>query len=336
MLTKTAIALVSCGALLLGFVGYQLWGTGIQHSRAQSSLESNFKELLIDATPTIENQNPASGGSGKVIVSNISERREIAADVEFQLTDSVIDALPLLYRGDGEAIARIQIQRIGLNEIVVEGTKVEDLKKGPGHFSTTPFPGQPGNVSLAGHRTTYGAPFADIQKLQVGDEIIVTTIQGKFTYLVEAIGEDGEAFRIVDPSQIEVVDYQGGNHLTLTSCHPRFSADERIIVRAVLMDDKPPAIPLPRPSQISTGEESFVSETTPANVVAVTDIGLGGDSSALLPTILFGVLLLGLIAGMIIWSKRWVKWRVYSISALPILTAIVFIYYYLDNLLPSF
>ena len=113
-------------------------------------------------------------------------------------------------------IARIEIPAIGVNDIVVAGVSPNDLKKGPGHYPDTPLPGQLGNAAIAGHRTTYGQPFFDVDKLVVGDEIVVTTLNGRYTYRVT--GQE-----IVSPSDYQVVATIDPSRatLTLTSCHPR-------------------------------------------------------------------------------------------------------------------
>ena len=130
---------------------------------------------------------------------------------------------------NGDALARIEIPRIGVNDIVVAGVDTGDLKRGPGHFPNTPLPGQLGNSAIAGHRTTYGQPFFDVDRLQVGDEIRVTTPNGLYTYRVTGL-------RIVDASDYEVVattDPTRAN-LTLTSCHPKWTSRQRIIVSSEL------------------------------------------------------------------------------------------------------
>ena len=125
-------------------------------------------------------------------------------------------------------MARIETPAIGLDWIVVVGVGVDELKKGPGHYPDTPLPGEAGNVGIAGHRTTYGAPFLDIDELAAGDEIILTnTGGGRFVYRVT------EQF-IVSPSEYEVLAPTDEPILTLTSCHPRYSASKRIIVRGEL------------------------------------------------------------------------------------------------------
>ena len=149
---------------------------------------------------------------------------------------------PELIPAPGEAAGRIEIPAIGVDWTFVEGVSVSDLKKGPGHYPETPWPGQQGNAAIAGHRTTYGQPFNNIDQLHPGDEVIVTTIQGRFVYEVRQT-------IIVQPDQVEVLghDYWDfdenpatfENTLTLTACHPKFSATERIVVGAELRG--PPA-----------------------------------------------------------------------------------------------
>jgi sortase A len=104
-----------------------------------------------------------------------------------------------------------------------------NLKKGPGHYPETPLPGQLGNSAIAAHRTTYGQPFFDIDKLQNGDEIVVTTLAGRFVYRVT-----GQ--QIVSPSDYQVIATTDPTlaTLTLTSCHPKWTARERIIISAEL------------------------------------------------------------------------------------------------------
>ena len=100
---------------------------------------------------------------------------------------------------------------------MVEGVSLPDLKKGPGHYPETPLPGQEGNAAIAGHRTTYGAPFNRLDELEPGDEVTVTTVQGEFTYEVTET-------QIVSPTQVDVLDDKGDNRLTLSACHPKYSA----------------------------------------------------------------------------------------------------------------
>ena len=184
------------------------------------------------------------------VVGRISETASARA-VARLLHPDVEEMLPLAYPDPGEAIARIIIPSIDVDEIVVAGVEVDDLRKGPGHYSTTPLPGQPGNAAIAGHRTTYGAPFGRIAELNTGDAIIVETLQGRFVYRVLP-GQAGMAgaalgFRIVAPTALEVLNDMGDNRLTLTSCHPKYSSQKRIVVHAALVGD--PVVRLPRPGE---------------------------------------------------------------------------------------
>ncbi|MGH2954221.1 MAG: sortase [Solirubrobacterales bacterium] len=133
----------------------------------------------------------------------------------------------------GEAIGRLTIAAIDLNIVVVEGTDTESLRKGPGHYPETAFPGHPGTVAVAGHRTTYLAPFRHIDELGRGDEVTLEMPYATFTYRFENQ-------RIVDPSQVGVVRDVDHDRLVLTACHPLYSAAQRIVVFARLVDVAPP------------------------------------------------------------------------------------------------
>jgi sortase A len=108
---------------------------------------------------------------------------------------------------------------------VIEGTDTEDLRKGPGHYPDTPLPGERGTTAIAGHRTTYGAPFRNIDDLRRGQSIRVDMPDGTFLYRVERI-------RIVDDQDLSVLEPAGYRRLMLSACHPLYSAAERVIVFA--------------------------------------------------------------------------------------------------------
>ena len=128
---------------------------------------------------------------------------------------------------EGHAFGRIKIDRIGLNMVVVQGTETASLEKGPGHYRNTPIPGQPGTVAIAGHRTTYLAPFRHIDDIQDGDEIRIEMPYAAFTYTVEK-------HEIVDPSDVGIIKPVGYDRLVLTACHPPYSAAQRYAVFAKL------------------------------------------------------------------------------------------------------
>jgi sortase A len=125
----------------------------------------------------------------------------------------------------GDAIGRIRIRKIGISFVVVQGIDGSSLQKGPGHYPDTRFPGLPGTVAIAGHRTTYLAPFRHINDLHKGNVIELEMPYGRFTYSVEKT-------RIVAPSEYSVIRSVGYPRLVLTACHPLYSAAQRIVVFA--------------------------------------------------------------------------------------------------------
>lgn len=133
---------------------------------------------------------------------------------------------------DGDPVGKLLIDRIGLSTVVVEGTNAGDLRAGPGHYPNTPLPGQRGTVAIAGHRTTYGAPFRKVDKLRPRDEIVVVMPYGRFTYRVERT-------RIVAPTAVWVTQRVSYDRLILSACHPLYSAAQRIVVFARLVRSTP-------------------------------------------------------------------------------------------------
>lgn len=135
----------------------------------------------------------------------------------------------------GDGIARIIAPRIGLDAIVVQLWGLDDaenLKRGPGHIPGTAYPGQPGNCVISGHRTTYGAPFRHIEQLTAGERITLETASSRYLYEVYEQ-------RIVQPSDLTVLEQGGDPKLTLTACHPWYSAAQRIVVIARLVESGP-------------------------------------------------------------------------------------------------
>jgi sortase A len=128
---------------------------------------------------------------------------------------------------NGQPVGRLEAPSIGLDVIVVQGTDAGDLRKGPGHYPATSLPGEGGTVAVAGHRTTYGAPFRHVDEFERGDRIVMRMPYGRLSYRVERT-------RIVDPSAVGVVRDVGHEQLVLTACHPLYSAAQRIVVFARL------------------------------------------------------------------------------------------------------
>jgi sortase A len=202
--------------------------------------------LLLDAGLTVLWQEPLSAIYAKVQQDKLGSqlddlRREGPTPVEQRALANLPDdesrlafsarALDRKVKA-GRPLGRIRIPRLGLSKVFVQGTGTADLKKGPGHYPSTPLPGAPGTVGVAGHRTTYGAPFRTIDKLRSGDRITMEMPYGTFSYRVERT-------RIVDPSATEVVRRVKHDRLVLTACHPLYSAAQRIVVFAKLADAEP-------------------------------------------------------------------------------------------------
>jgi sortase A len=132
----------------------------------------------------------------------------------------------------GDAIGRIRIPKIGASYVVVDGTDPADLRKGPGLYTGRPFPGEPGTTAIAGHRTTYLAPFRNLDDLDPGDRIRVEMPYATFTYRVQQR-------KIVQPDDVGILARQPYDRLVLTACHPLFSAAQRIVVLARLERSDP-------------------------------------------------------------------------------------------------
>jgi sortase A len=134
------------------------------------------------------------------------------------------EAVPL----EGDAVGRIRIPAAGVDWTVVEGVGPGDLRRGAGHMPGTALPGQPGNAVISGHRTTYGAPFYHLDRVAAGDLITVTTVTGTHAYqVVQSM--------VVQPSETWVTGQWQGSWLTLTTCHPRLSSRQRLVVTARLV-----------------------------------------------------------------------------------------------------
>jgi sortase A len=131
----------------------------------------------------------------------------------------------------GDAIGTIDLQKIG-SFTVVQGTDEQTLEKGPGHYPQTAFPGMGQTVAIAGHRTTYLAPFRHIDTLKPGDRIVLTMRYARFTYVVQY-------HRIVNPTAWWVTRNVGYERLVLSACNPLYSAAQRIVVFARLAQMQP-------------------------------------------------------------------------------------------------
>ena len=268
-------SLITTGLLLLAFVAYQLWGTGLAENRAQAGLKKEFARELTAQKST----------------------------------------LPKF----GKPVTRIQIDAIGLDKIVVAGTSYEALEKGPGLFSGSPLPGQFGNVAIAGHRTSYGAPFGRINELETGDEIVLTRAGSTFTYIVS------EDPFIVKPNAVEVVKTleKQSARLTLVTCHPKWTSKNRLVVKATLVSTVKPQPP---------------TEYAPA-AAQPTEVLSGGwfhDPSAI-PWAMMLAMALVMIAVLAqrLTARGRRAWKVYSVAAAAFAPTLFVFFGFLTRLLPA-
>lgn len=130
---------------------------------------------------------------------------------------------------EGDALTRLVIPTLKVDTVVVEGTGASALRAGAGHYPNTPLPGEDGNVAVAGHRTTYGKPFANLDRLHVGEEIVLETPIGRHVYKITR-----EPF-VVSNTDFTVIAQTPGKTLTLTTCHPKGSARQRLVIRAEML-----------------------------------------------------------------------------------------------------
>jgi sortase A len=180
-----------------GYVAWLMWGTGLQTQRAQASLRPGIEQQIQHPHPA-----PAAGQGPHIL--------------------------------PGDAYAVIQIPRIGLDMVVVQGTDYESLKKGPGHYLDTanPWDGA-GRVGIAGHRTTYLHPFFDLDRVQPGDPITLLTAYGTYSYTVT------KNFVLPEATAGVVLEQTAKPTLVLTTCNPRYASSQRLIVEADLTGPPP-------------------------------------------------------------------------------------------------
>jgi len=216
--------LIGFGLFLLGFVGHQLFVTTWFAQQHNVQLESEATEYFSEAG--IAEIVYVAPGSPEVIDP------EDPATSTAPTTDEPQTLLVEQTPPDGQPFAIIRIptiERLQDGWTVVEGVTRGNLKAGAGHMPTTPLPGQPGNAVISGHRTTYGAPFHELDQLVPGDLIEVETALGVHIYAVDET-------LIVKPTAIWVAQHRDGAWLTLTTCHPKFSSRQRLVVFAELVD----------------------------------------------------------------------------------------------------
>jgi sortase A len=334
----TGKTLVWAGLLLLGLVAYQLWGTGLETQRAQDRLEREFEEVLASA--------------------NAVPPTNVGSPTDTGVTTGIAPPATAPKRPT-KALALIRIPTAGVSDIVVDGVSASALRQGPGHVPETPLPGQPGNSAIAGHRSSYGAPFGDLDRVQKGDEVFITTLKGQYTYTVTRV-------EIVKPSRTDVMKTTSKKStLTLITCHPRYSTDKRLIVHAKLTSSEAPVassttivetttpetvIPETTIPEATSPETTIPEPATPEAEIALAAIpideidGWFSDTDAIFPTVLLGLLLVAVAVAtylartaLIKRGKRPVVARVitFGLAAAPFLVTLFFFYRFFNLLLPA-
>lgn len=204
--------LIWSALFIFGYLGWQLLGTDLINAGVQADAQTELASEL----------------PGRSLLP--TER----VDPEEFLGEEGLTVEPVTFQPEeapehGEELAFLRIPAIGVDQVLFEGVDVETLRKGPGHMTDTPIPGQPGNAVISGHRTTYGRPFFDFDLLAPGDLVEVETAIGTHVYEVREV-------RIVAPTDVWVTDPRPGGWLTMTTCSPKFSARERLVVWAEMID----------------------------------------------------------------------------------------------------
>jgi sortase A len=301
---------ITTGLLLLGLVVYQLWGTGIETRRTQSALRQEFNRIIATTSPT-------------------------ATSPKTTTTKGTSAFLPVT-----DALALIEIPSINISKIVVEGITPKDLRRGPGHFPKTPLPGELGNSAIAGHRTSYDAPFGNLNTIALDDVIYITTPKGKFAYTVKEVS-------IVAPDKTSILaNTPKVATLTLITCHPRFSTSQRLIVSAELSTSSTNTT-TPAIAATPTTTPQVVETTPPEEIAEVSANDFGrwfSDTSAIFPTLLCGALLFAIatsrkflrkkISGRVT-SRRIASMTTYAFISVPFLVTLFYFYRYINLLLPA-
>ncbi|HEY3374298.1 MAG TPA: class E sortase [Candidatus Aquicultor sp.] len=209
---RTTIIFRITGLMCIGlslFICLQVAYTDIRTNSEQQQLQVRWNQEAARAQSG-DAQNPQDISTSKYATGNLN-----------QATGNYEEPRAM----HGEAIARLVIPKIGLDEIVLEGIQLDVLKNGPGHMEGTAYPGEPGNMVISGHRVTNSHPFFYLDKLEQGDPIYISTQLGTYTYYV--IDK-----KVIEPSDIRITLPTRNTVLTLTTCNPRFSAATRLVIVA--------------------------------------------------------------------------------------------------------
>ncbi len=276
---EVGLGLVTLGLVIVAFVAYQLWGTGFAEAHSQAVLHRQFLALHAESTGehssasgTSRSSHPGRAGAPGNQPARPGGRTGVVAH-DPVVSSSGSGASTSAARGDthshagtpaageggltpsppvGQAVDHIVIPSIGVDKYVVQGVAENDLAEGPGHYPGTPLPGQQGNVGIAGHRTTYGAPFFELGRLRPGAWIYITDTEGR-TFDYRVLGH-----HVVNPDDVGVLAPSHRALLTLTTCNPPYSAATRLVVLAALVGS-----PTGTPTRSSVGTRAASSSSQP-------------------------------------------------------------------------
>ncbi len=345
---EVGLGLVTLGLVIVAFVAYQLWGTGFAEAHSQAVLHRQFLALHAESTGEHGSRSATSpsssrgrasapggqparpgGRTGVVAHDPVIGSSGSAAPPSAAGGDTHSHAGAPAAGGDGvtpsppvgQAVDHIVIPSIGVDKYVVQGVAENDLAEGPGHYPGTPLPGQQGNVGIAGHRTTYGAPFFELGRLRPGAWIYITDTEGRtFDYRVIS-------HHVVSPDDVGVLAPSRRALLTLTTCNPPYSAATRLVVLAALVGrptgsasrspvgtraasspSEPRSAPgaSPRAARAHGTPRRHAASTSAAEPFAPTVRSLTeGNANARGPAIAFGALVVALwVATRVLASRR--------------------------------
>ena len=299
-LRAIGVALLAAGVLVMLFVAYELWGTGLTTASHQNALRQQFNKELRAHHIVTHPTTTVPQGTGTPTTTT-------------QPITAVQPAQPPA--ASGQPVGIINIPKIGINYVAVQGTDEPDLERGPGHYVNTALPGNPGNAAFAGHRTTYAAPFYNLDGLAPGDPIYVTTTQGRFQY-------DVTQTQVVDPTDVAVLDDTPTPTLTLTTCNPRYSAATRMVVTASLVSPVVPAAPVAKDPG-KTGK-----------AIAPSTELLASDAS-FIGAVWWGIACVAFALAVWLVHRRLRHWWVYVAGAAGLLVLLFYFFGQLSPLLPA-
>ena len=344
------------------FLLSQLWGTGVYESQARDDLAQRF-----DLIGTYQSERPSATVAPTTTLIDI-----IPADTSSTTStvpppdEAALQAIKRIVAAkEGDVIARMSVPAIGLDKYVMEGVGIENLRTAVGRYRGTHAIGATGNVAIAGHRTTYGSPFGRIDELVPGDQIIFETPVGVATYEVvdptaslalwgRSVKSIGSGHVIVGPEDEFVLGDVGDNRLTLTACHPKFSAKERIVVVALLVGGplplldpmygiEPPVMELPtisadgkvEPMPRTATPKPLVERGTAKSFTTFSE-SMNGLPNQLAPSVVYGLLTLVVMAAISVASNRFGRLIAIPVGAIPFFYSLWLFFTHLERLLPAY